>query len=422
MTTITTETSTVLFTASGDDVTFQVTPTTVTFEVTGGSGPGGGASTLDELTDVDTSGKSDGDALVWDSGTSTWVADAVSGAGIPASTVNAKGDILAATADDTVTRLAVGSNDTVLMAASGEATGLKYQALSTSHVSGAVATSRTISTTSPLSGGGDLSADRTLSIADGTTSTKGAVQLEDSTSSTSTTKAATPNSVKGAYDLAAAAVPKSTATTKGDLFVATGSGTVVRLGVGTDGQVVTADSAQTAGVKWATPSGGGGGGGLVLVDSGTFSAQSTINIDSVFDGTYDDYRIIISNTASGDVQLSLRLRASSTDAGTDYGSFRTFTYSGGLAAQANNTGTDEWQVSNCGSSIRCSTALDIIGPALAGEKTTFHGLSQGYFTSTGQIVTQAIGVHDVAAAYDGLSIRCDTNNITGRYAIYGYPK
>lgn len=39
-------------------------------------------------------------------------------------------------------------------------------------------------------------------VQDGTTSQKGAVQLEDSYSSTSTTKAATPNSVKSAYDLA----------------------------------------------------------------------------------------------------------------------------------------------------------------------------------------------------------------------------
>ena len=39
-------------------------------------------------------------------------------------------------------------------------------------------------------------------VQDGTTSQKGAVQLEDSHSSTSTTKAATPNSVKSAYDLA----------------------------------------------------------------------------------------------------------------------------------------------------------------------------------------------------------------------------
>lgn len=42
----------------------------------------------------------------------------------------------------------------------------------------------------------------TISVANGSTSTKGVVQLTDSTSSTSTTTAATPNSVKSAYDLA----------------------------------------------------------------------------------------------------------------------------------------------------------------------------------------------------------------------------
>jgi hypothetical protein len=75
----------------------------------------------------------------------------------------------------------------------------------------------TISTTAPLSGGGDLSANRTLTIADGTTSVKGAVQLTDSTSSTSTTTAATPNSVKTAYDLANAALPKSGGTMSGNI-------------------------------------------------------------------------------------------------------------------------------------------------------------------------------------------------------------
>lgn len=54
-------------------------------------------------------------------------------------------------------------------------------------------------------------------------------------------------------------IPTSTVTTKGDLIAATGSSTVSRLGVGTNGQVLTADSTQATGLIWATPSGGGGG-------------------------------------------------------------------------------------------------------------------------------------------------------------------
>ena len=49
-------------------------------------------------------------------------------------------------------------------------------------------------------------------IQDGTTSQKGVVQLENSIS-TSTTKAATPNSVKSAYDLANSAIPSSSIVT-----------------------------------------------------------------------------------------------------------------------------------------------------------------------------------------------------------------
>ena len=54
-----------------------------------------------------------------------------------------------------------------------------------------------------------------------------------------------------------AAIPKSTVTTKGDLIVATASGVVTRVGVGTNEFVLTADSATASGVKWAAASGGG---------------------------------------------------------------------------------------------------------------------------------------------------------------------
>ena len=46
-------------------------------------------------------------------------------------------------------------------------------------------------------------------------------------------------------------------TTKGDLVPATGSAAFARLGVGSNNQVLTADSTASTGMKWATPAAGG---------------------------------------------------------------------------------------------------------------------------------------------------------------------
>lgn len=114
-----------------------------------------------------------------------------------------------------------------------------------------------ITATSPLTGGGTSGAI-TVGIQSASTTQLGAVQLTDSTSSTSTTTAATPNAVKSAYDLANAAIAKAIVDAKGDIIAATAADTVSRLAVGTNGQVLTADSTTATGIKWATPAGGGG--------------------------------------------------------------------------------------------------------------------------------------------------------------------
>jgi len=77
-------------------------------------------------------------------------------------------------------------------------------------------------------------------------------KVSDSTSLISSTRIASSLAVKTAYDLADAAVPDLTYTAKGDIVVGTGASTYSALGVGSNGQVLTADSASAEGVSWQT--------------------------------------------------------------------------------------------------------------------------------------------------------------------------
>ena len=79
-----------------------------------------------------------------------------------------------------------------------------------------------------------------------------------------------------------AAVPKSTVTTKGDILVATGSATVSRQPLGTNGYYLKADSAQSTGLVWAQvdalPSQTGNDGKYLTTD-GTNPSWASVTTD-----------------------------------------------------------------------------------------------------------------------------------------------
>jgi hypothetical protein len=68
---------------------------------------------------------------------------------------------------------------------------------------------------------------------------------------------------------------------KGDLVPGTGADTFARLAVGANGTILTADSAEATGLKWAAPAGGGG---YTSIASGTITSAA-LNITSI-PGTY----------------------------------------------------------------------------------------------------------------------------------------
>jgi hypothetical protein len=69
---------------------------------------------------------------------------------------------------------------------------------------------------------------------------------------------------------------------KGDLIVGTGADTFSRLAAGTNGYLLTADSAEATGLKWAAAAGGGGGKVLQVVQ-GTTTTMTTITTTTFAD-------------------------------------------------------------------------------------------------------------------------------------------
>jgi hypothetical protein len=100
------------------------------------------------------------------------------------------------------------STTSSVLASTPTATKAAYDLANTANTTANAATpaTRTISTTAPLTGGGDLSTNRTLAVSAASTTAAGVVQLSDSTSTTSSALGATPTAVKAAYDAAVASV------------------------------------------------------------------------------------------------------------------------------------------------------------------------------------------------------------------------
>ena len=271
-----------------------------------------------------------------------------------------------------------------------------------------------ITVTSPITGGGS-SGSVGIAIQDATTAQKGAVQLENSTSSTSTTTAAVPANVKTANDLAAAAIPKSTITTNGDLIYGTGSAAVTRLGIGSAGNVLTVASGIPS---WAAPSAGA----LTLINTTTFTTVASVSVNSVFTSTYTNYLILTDSIiGNGNLDITMRLRAGGTDTTANYNimvwdkPFAT-AVSAPVSIGTTSFGTGNWYIGDTDGTGYHMNNIYISSP----QKSTMT-------TFTEQIITRGsldyIGGNQTdATAFDGFTFTASTGTFSGVVRVYGYAK
>ena len=89
------------------------------------------------------------------------------------------------------------------------------------------------------------------------------------------------------------AIQNAIVDAKGDLISATAADTPARLAVGTNGQVLTADSTTSTGLKWATASSGG----MTLLSTTTLSGSSTSI--SVTPTGYNEISVIVYGVTNG---------------------------------------------------------------------------------------------------------------------------
>jgi len=210
-------------------------------------------------------------------------------------------------------------------------------------------------------------------------------------------------------------------TTKGDIIVATGNATLVRQGVGTNGQVLTADSTQADGVTWSTPSSGS----YTLLTTSTFSgvADTGTTFDSLFTSAYNSYDIVFNNvtstTGTGDFQFQLRYAGPTTQAATYNYQFSqlaayapvTQSFTGGSSQSQLVLANELGNTSGYGTNGR----LQLNNVLSAGSRIFYNWQLFNEYENT----NVGGGYQSTSRIYTGFLLKASAGNISGTVSVYG---
>jgi hypothetical protein len=156
-------------------------------------------------------------------------------------------------------------------------------------------------------------------------------------------------------------------------------------------------------------------GGLVLLNTTTFSAQSSVSFNNVFSSTYTHYKVVWNGTSStGFSPINLRARSNATDVTSGYYcASRWDSYNG--TSGSSDVSNGGFATLFIGWSIPTNFHFDTFA---TGNDLFFTGLGHG----TDVRVTRMAGVGGGAGGVPvtGFTIFPTSGTITGTFRIYGY--
>ena len=159
------------------------------------------------------------------------------------------------------------------------------------------------------------------------------------------------------------------------------------------------------------------GAGLDLITSSTFSSVSTVSINNCFNSTYDNYRIVLDHNASASIGITARLRLNGTDDSSANYTWQRIMAAATSLSTARSTGTTAYFFGDSEIASPNIASVDMFKP----NKAVYTGYVGNLTASnSGSYLVTAYGNHQVATAYDGITLIASSGTITGTVRVYGY--
>ncbi len=205
------------------------------------------------------------------------------------------------------------------------------------------------------------------------------------------------------------AITKATASAvapaaKGDLVVGSAANDAAVLGVGTDGQYLTAASTTATGLQWSTLSAGG----MTVLASGSLSSTG-VNLTSI-SGAYKDLVLYVRSFTSSSGQGQIRLNG---DRGTNY---RLARIEVGSTSVISPVATTQFNMEYADSAATLTQIQMIIRDYANTGKT-----NQQVFIGVSRALSYAFhwGCFQSSAAISSLNIFGTSSTLAGTYVLYG---